>query len=87
MAKLTLYTKDNCPFCVAAKEWFNTESYDYEEVNLQVPENRAAFVAAWPNARTVPQIIIESDGELVNIGGWDELSADEEKVHTLLNND
>lgn len=68
---LTVYSKENCPFCVKAKHRLDLLGLEYEEKVLGVDITKEEFLAIYPNARTVPQII-EADG--TNIGGWTQLS-------------
>lgn len=77
-----IYTKDNCPYCIRAKNLMSSRNISYEEKIIAVngPDNRnlhenqswttrEALLEAAPNARTVPQIWL--DGEY--IGGHDQL--------------
>lgn len=67
---LTVYTKENCPFCVRAKNRLDLLGVDHSEVIIGKDISREDFLAIYPNARTVPQII-EADGNV--IGGWEQL--------------
>lgn len=69
---LTVYSKENCPFCVKAKNRLNLLGVNYSEVILGVDMTKEDFLSIYPNARTVPQII-EADGTV--IGGWTQLEA------------
>jgi glutaredoxin len=41
MSDVIIYTKDGCPYCVAAKEHYTNEGITFEEVNIsQTPEAR-----------------------------------------------
>jgi glutaredoxin len=74
MSDITIYSKEQCPYCDMAKNWFKSKSMTYTEhkigTNGFTKEN---LLEAVPTARTVPQIII--DGKL--IGGWDDLRKSE----------
>jgi len=51
----TIYSKNNCPFCVQAKQRLKDGGWDYEEINVE--ENTEA--RDWlieQGARTMPQI-------------------------------
>jgi glutaredoxin 3 len=58
MQKITLYSKDNCPYCVLAKNLLNSLDATYEEVD--VTDNHALLmeIVAKSRMRTVPQIFI-----------------------------
>ena len=66
---ILVYTKDNCPYCVRAKALLSSRSMEYMERRIGIDITRDEFLEAFPNARTVPQIVF--DGEL--IGGYDDL--------------
>ncbi len=57
MATVTVYTKDNCPYCVAAKNLLNQRGIAYTEVKIS-PDNPEQFQALQKKSgmRTVPQI-------------------------------
>lgn len=69
MSKVIIYTKDNCPYCVQAKNLFSLKNESYEEMKIGVDLTREEFVSIFPNVKTVPFIII--DGE--EVGGYDRL--------------
>lgn len=67
---ITVYTKDNCPYCIKAKALLSSENIEYTERRIGIDITRDDFLEAFPNARTVPQIVF--DEEL--IGGYDDLA-------------
>ncbi len=56
--KVTIYSKSNCPNCVAAKMQLQARGMEYEEVNLDDEIRRANFMAAYPDLKQMPQIWI-----------------------------
>ena len=65
-----VWSKDQCGYCVMAKNLLKNEGVEYEERNIsQGPWTREQLLAAVPNARTLPQIFL--DGNL--IGGYEQL--------------
>lgn len=56
--KITIYTKSNCPNCVAAKLVLQSSGMQYEEVDMDDDARRANFFAAYPDIRQMPQIFI-----------------------------
>ena len=65
-----VWSKDQCGNCVMAKNLLRNEGVEYEERNIsQGPWTREQLLAAVPNARTLPQVIL--DGNL--IGGYEQL--------------
>jgi len=70
--KAVVWSKDQCPYCVQAKQLLESKGIEYEERNIMHGTwTREQLLEAVPNARTVPQIFL--DGEL--IGGFTELKA------------
>ena len=68
---LTVYSKNNCPFCVQAKNLLQLKGIQYEEIKIdEVPEAREFVLAE--GHRTVPQIY--KDGVLFVQGGYQGLS-------------
>ena len=66
---ILIYTKDNCPFCVQAKNLFTNKGEQYIEKKIGKDITREEFMESFPDVRTVPFIII--DGE--EVGGYDRL--------------
>jgi glutaredoxin len=68
--RAVVWTKNQCPYCVQAKNLLKNRGIEYEERNIsQGPWTREQLLAAVPDARTLPQIFL--DGQL--IGGYDRL--------------
>lgn len=71
MPKILMYSKDPCPYCVAAKRFFKERNLAFEEKDLtNSPEemNRLKDETGW---RTFPMIFI--NGKM--IGGYQDLKA------------
>ncbi len=70
MAKVEIYTKQTCPFCIRAKELLDNKNVSYDEIRIDGDqEKRAAMIARADGRQTVPQIFINDEG----VGGCDEL--------------
>ena len=67
--KAIVWSKEKCPMCVQAKTLLNSKNVEYEERIVGVDWTKEQLLEQVPNARSVPQILI--DGEL--IGGYLEL--------------
>lgn len=70
MKSVIVYSKPNCPYCVRAKTLLDSYSILYTEKVIGVDTTREELLEVAPNARTVPQIIINNDV----IGGYEQLS-------------
>jgi glutaredoxin 3 len=64
---ITIYSKNNCPYCVQAKNLLRSKGIVFEEINIEeTPEAREFIVTQ--GHRTVPQIY--QDGRLLVEGGF-----------------
>ena len=71
-AKVEIYTRWGCGYCVSAKALLDAKGVDYTEYDVTMGgEPRAQMLARVPGASTVPQILI--DGRPV--GGSDDIHA------------
>ncbi|WP_135075414.1 glutaredoxin domain-containing protein [Terasakiella sp. SH-1] len=75
-----IYTKESCIFCQKAKALFQENDVDYIEHDVSSVAKFKEMQERLPEARTVPQIII--DGHL--IGGFDVLDAHKEPIFAKL---
>lgn len=67
--KNIIYTKDNCPYCVQAKNLFSLKGETYQEMKIGVDLTREEFISIFPDVKTVPFIIIDEE----RVGGYDRL--------------
>jgi glutaredoxin 3 len=57
--KITIYSTNNCPYCVSAKEFFKSLGQTFEEVKLDTnPDLRLKLSEENNGWRTVPMIFI-----------------------------
>ena len=77
---ITVYSKNNCPFCDRAKALLESKGIEYKTINIEEqPEHRETLVDL--GLRSVPQIF--KDGVLLP-GGYQGLAGkDEEFFNTL----
>lgn len=82
MAKVVMYSKVPCPYCVNAKRFFQEKGIQFEEIDLTNNPDEMQRIKNETGWRTVPIIMI--DGKL--IGGYSDMKAlDEEgKLDPLL---
>jgi GrxC family glutaredoxin len=67
--KVIIYTKDYCPYCNRAKEYFSTRGIAFEEIDITRDPQLYADLKQRTGHMTVPQIFI--DGQFV--GGYSDL--------------
>jgi len=68
---LTLYSKNNCGYCLQAKALLKNNDIPFEEVNIETNTTARDFVIT-EGHRTMPQIY--KDGKLFVQGGFQGLS-------------
>lgn len=71
MAKVVMYSKDPCPYCVHAKRLLNEKGISFEEIDLTDRPEEIQRIKNETGWRTVPIILI--DGKL--IGGYTDMKA------------
>ena len=55
---ITIYTKSNCPNCVAAKQLLKAKGLSYGELDAEDKVVLAALLRDHPSAKQMPQIFI-----------------------------
>lgn len=73
---ITIYGKENCPWCVKAKTLAETYQLKYEYKNAEDPLVLAELKLAKPDVRSVPQIWWYGR----HIGGYKEFSVEVENT-------
>lgn len=72
MKKIVIYSKDYCPYCDRAKNYFKSKNLSFEEIDVTHDETLFQEMLAKSNGRkTVPEIFIGD----YHVGGWDDLNA------------
>lgn len=72
MTQATLYIKETCPYCIAAKRLLDDKGVSYTAIDVyeMTSQERAEVAQKTNNYRTVPQIFIGD----VFVGGFDQLN-------------
>ena len=71
MQAVEVISKDNCPYCVKAKQLLEKLNIEFVEKKVGKDITREELLERVPNARSVPQIFINNE----NIGGYQELAS------------
>ncbi len=71
MATIIIYSKENCPYCVYAKQLLDSKHVTYTEIRIDLDDTKRDEMIQLSGRRTVPQIFINNQA----IGGFDDLSA------------
>lgn len=64
---ITIYSKPNCGYCDAAKNWLSANSFEFEAVDITADNDAYAFVVG-AGHKSVPQIY--NNGEILVEGGF-----------------
>jgi thioredoxin reductase (NADPH) len=68
--KIEMYTRDDCFWCVKAKELLREQNLNYTEYKIGKDLTKEEFKEKFPVQRTVPYIFVDSKA----IGGYDNLN-------------
>ncbi len=71
MARIQVYTKKNCPYCVRAKQLLARKGVAYEEIDVEGDDEKRVWLAEVTGQKTVPQIF--ADGR--PLGGFSDIDA------------
>jgi glutaredoxin 3 len=71
MARVQIYSKKNCPFCVRAKALLDRKGIPYEEIDAEGSDELRVWLAETSGQKTVPQIFV--DGR--PLGGFSDIDA------------
>ena len=83
MKNVIIYSSENCPYCVKAKQLLESKKVEYTELRVDKnPELVIEVVKKSGGRKTVPQIFIDDH----HVGGCDELYAleQEKKLDSML---
>jgi glutaredoxin 3 len=69
--KITVYSKEQCPYCVRAKRLLEKKGFAYEEINVEGNDALRAWLVETTGQMTVPQIFA---GER-SLGGFSDIDA------------
>jgi glutaredoxin len=65
--KIVVYSKDNCPACVALKNRLNKEGESFTEIMVGKDMAREDFLAKFPQVRQMPHVeFVDTNVEFVN---------------------
>ena len=67
---IEIYGKPMCPFCDKAKRLCETRGFDFTYKSLGTDYTREELMEQFPNARTVPQIVVNGQ----KIGGYEQFT-------------
>jgi len=69
MSDVTIYTKNGCPYCAAAKKHYTGEGIPFDEINVfDTPGAKEKVLELTGGQRTVP-VIVEKGEVKIGFGG------------------
>jgi glutaredoxin len=78
--KLTIYTRDDCPYCDRAKALLESKGIEYTTVNVEIRTEAREYLVE-QGLRSVPQIF---NGTTLIPGGYQGLAGQPEEFWTQL---
>ena len=75
MKTVIIYSTEYCPYCVHAKQLFDSLKVLYQEIRVDNDDKMKEQMIQRSGRRTVPQIFIGNE----HVGGFDDLKALHEK--------
>jgi glutaredoxin 3 len=72
MANVTIYTTQTCGYCKAAKEFFQTNNVEYNEIDVGSDQDKAREMIEKSGQMGVPVIVVDKDGNEDIIVGFDQ---------------
>ena len=77
MKQITIYSKDYCPYCKAAKQILDSKGLSYTEIDVLKQPHKLTEMLNRSERRTVPQIFFDDN----HIGGYTDLVAYFQQQH------
>jgi glutaredoxin 3 len=71
MARVRIYTKSRCPYCVRAKALLARKGVPFQEIDAEGDHALRLWLAEVTGQRTVPQIFVGDR----SLGGFDDIDA------------
>jgi glutaredoxin 3 len=71
MARIRLYTKSRCPFCVRAKALLGKKGVAYEEIDAEGDASLRGWLVEKTGQMTLPQIFVDER----SLGGFTDIDA------------
>ena len=69
MSKVVIYTKDGCPYCVAAKKHYTDSGIEFEEINVHLVANAQAEVVKLTGGQQIVPVIVDNGEVKIGFGG------------------
>jgi len=64
MSELTIFVKDGCPYCAAARKHYNEEGITFSEKNVHKTPGAKEELLAHTGGESVVPVIVDSTGKV-----------------------
>ena len=69
MSNVTIYAKDGCPYCAAARKHYSEQGIEFTEINIhREPEAKSKILELTDGQAIVP-VIVENGDVKIGFGG------------------
>lgn len=69
MSDVTIYVKDGCPYCAAAKKHYADSGIDFREINVHQVEGAKEEVLELSKGQRIVPVIVENGEVKLGFGG------------------
>ena len=69
MSKVTIYTKEDCPYCAAAKQHYAEQGIEFLEIDVRKTEGAREKVLKLSGGKAIVPVIVENGEVKVGFGG------------------
>ncbi len=69
MSEVTIYTKDGCPYCAAAKKHYTDNGITFTEIDVFKTEGAKEKVLELSNGQSIVPLIIDNGEVKLGFGG------------------
>lgn len=69
MSKVTIYTKEGCPYCAAAKKHYTEQGVAFDEIDVFAEAGAKEKVLELTKGQRIVPVIVEGDDIKIGFGG------------------
>ncbi len=69
MSKVTIYTKEGCPYCAAAKKHYTEQGVTFDEIDVNAEAGAKEKVLDLTKGQRIVPVIVEGDDIKIGFGG------------------
>jgi glutaredoxin len=69
MSDVTIYTKEGCPYCAAAKKFYSDQGTDFEEIDVHATDDAIDKLLELSGGKRMVPVIVDKGKVTVGFGG------------------